>query len=282
MDTLDAYLNQIETLPAAPRALSQLMNLLGEDDVHADSVVELITYDPGLTAKVLQCCNSATMGLAQRVHNLPQAVACVGFNEIYRIVTAVALESTLAGAQPGYGIATGELWQHSVVTALAGRVLAQKLGSDENLVFTAGLLHDLGKLILSEALENAYGALMEETGPSGRSLLEAERLILGVEHAEIGGRILARWNFPEDLVGAVWHHHDPLQACPHEQLAACVYMGDMVAHSLGYGRGHQAFAVRDRSEVFDILGITAPEIESLILETAATLEESVWLKAPAS
>jgi len=281
MDALDAYLNKVKTLPAAPRILSQLMALLSEEDIHADSVVELITYDPGLTAKVLQSCNTAAMGLAQRVHDLPEAVACVGFNEIYRIVAAVVLEGTLAGEQKGYGIAAGELWQHSVVTALAGRVIAQELGGNENLVFTASLLHDLGKLILGEALEGAYAAVVKETALSGHSFQEAEKSILGVEHAEIGGRILARWNFPEDLVKAVWYHHDPIQACPYEQLAASVYLGDMIAHSLGYGHGHQAFAVHDRGEVIDILGITASGIESLILETAATLEESVWLKAPA-
>src|SRR5271165_4028810 len=149
MTLVDHHIDQVKTLPPAPRVLTQLLGLLREEDVHAGKIVELITFDPALTAKVLQRCNSAAFGAGQAVHDLRDAVTRLGFDEIYRMVAGVVGESLLGSAQRGYGIGRGELWQHSVTSALAAKVIAQSLGMDQNLAFTAALLHDIGKLVLS-------------------------------------------------------------------------------------------------------------------------------------
>jgi putative nucleotidyltransferase with HDIG domain len=271
MQTLDNYINEIKTLPPAPRVLSQLLVLLNDTRAHASRIVELIAFDPALTAKVLQRCNNAASG--RSVSDLDEAVKQVGFNAIYRLVGIVIGEGLLGSEQQGYGIGRGELWEHSVTTALAARVIARKLGGEENLAFTAGLLHDIGKLVLGSFLEGSRQLVLKETGPSGHSFLEAEKAILGVEHAEIGGRVLARWNFPEDLVSAVWHHHNPVQARPYEQLAAYVHLGDIIAHCLGLAQGYESFAVRPQPEALEILEISPKEIDTLVLETDAALNQ---------
>ena len=271
MQALDNYINEIKTLPPAPRVLSQLLVLLNDTRAHASRIVELIAFDPALTAKVLQRCNSAASG--RSVSDLDEAVKQVGFNAIYRLVGMVIGEGLLGSEQQGYGIGRGELWEHSVTTALAARVIARKLGGEENLAFTAGLLHDIGKLVLGSFLEGSRQLVLKETGPSGHSFLEAEKAILGVEHAEIGGRVLARWHFPEDLVSAVWHHHNPVQARLHEQLAAYVHLGDIIAHCLGLAQGFESFAVRPQPEALEILEISPKEIDTLVLETDAALDQ---------
>jgi putative nucleotidyltransferase with HDIG domain len=277
MHILDEYISKVKTLPPAPRILSQLLALLNKDDVDSDQIVELITYDPGLTAKLLQRCNSASSGLAAPVHKLSQAVACLGFNEIYRMVAVVVGEGILGTAQTGYGILGGELWRHSATAGLAAKIIAEKAGAEPDVAFTAGLLHDIGKIVLSGFLECAYEQVIQETENSGKSFVEAEKSILGVEHAEVGGRVLSRWNFPEDLVQAVWHHHDPAQAQSHQQLAGYVYLADIVAHCLGQAQGFQSFAVRGRPEVLEMLEITPREIEGFVLRTASALEEAEWI-----
>jgi len=274
MQILDDYINKVKSLPPAPRLLPQLLRLLNEDDVDAGQVVDLITYDPGLTAKLLQRCNSAALGLSSPVHELSQAVAILGFNKIYRLVAVVIGEGMLGNAQHGYGIDSGELWEHSATTAIAAKVIAERLGADEDLAFTAALLHDIGKVVLNGFLEGAYEPVLEQTGASGKSFVETEKTILGVEHSEVGGRVLARWHFPENLVQAVWHHHDPAEACPHQQLAGYVYLADLVAHCLGQAQGIQSFAVRGRPEVLEMLEITPREIERFILQTSAAVEEA--------
>jgi putative nucleotidyltransferase with HDIG domain len=273
MQALDNYINEIKTLPPAPRVLSQLLLVLNKPDAHAGEVVELIAFDPALTAKVLQRCNSAASGMAHAVSNLDEAVTQVGFNVIYRLVALVVGESMLSAEQKGYGIGMGELWEHSVTTAVAARVIARKQGAEENVVFTAALLHDIGKLVLGAFLEGCEQSVLMHTGPSGHSFLEAEKAILGVEHAEIGGRVLAEWNFPEDLVSAVRYHHDPPAALRHEQLAAYVHLGDIVAHCLGQAQGYESFAVRTSAEALQILEISPKEIETLVLATDAELKQ---------
>jgi putative nucleotidyltransferase with HDIG domain len=277
MQILDDYINKVKSLPPAPRLLPQLLRLLNEDDVDSGQIVDLITFDPALTAKVLQWCNSAATGLSSPVHDLSQAVALLGFNQIYRLVAVVIGEGMLRTAQRAYGIGTGELWQHSATAGLAAKVIAEKMGADADLAFTAALLHDIGKLVLNGFLEGAYEPVLNQTGASGRSFVETEKSILGVEHAEVGGRVLARWHFPDSLVQAVWHHHDPAEACPYQQLAGYVYLADLIAHCLGQAQGFQSFAVRGRPEVLEMLEITPAEIEGFILQTAAVVEQAQWI-----
>jgi putative nucleotidyltransferase with HDIG domain len=275
--SIDSFINGVKTLPPAPKILPQLLTLLNKDDVHADSIVDLIAMDPALTAKVIQRCNSTSFGLAQPVSDISVAMACLGFNEVYRIVTTVLMESSLGKAQIGYGIGQGQLWEHSLVSAFAGRIVAKELGLDENMAFTASLLHDIGKLVLNSAVQDAQEKIMALTnGPEAQSLLEAEKSILGFEHAEVGGRILARWNFPEPLSASVWHHHDPIKARPHEHLASVVYVGDLIAHLIGYCHGHQAYAVRGRIEALEILEITQTDLELVALKTATAISETSW------
>jgi putative nucleotidyltransferase with HDIG domain len=282
MQALDNYIKKIKTLPPSPRVLARLLVLLNEADGHASEIVDLIAFDPALTAKVLQRCNNAASGLAGTVTHLDQAVTLVGFDAIYRLVAMVVGEGVLSAKQPGYGIGTGELWEHSITTAVAARVIARQLGGDENLAFTAGLLHDIGKLVLSSYLEDCQESVVRDTQHSGRSFLEAEQTALGVDHAEIGGLVLEEWSFPENLVKAVRYHHDPPQARPHEQLAASVHLGDIIAHFVGQAQGIDSFAVRTQSEALEILEISPVELDTLIIDTDSALKECAGLIPTAS
>jgi putative nucleotidyltransferase with HDIG domain len=208
---------------------------------------------------------------ASPIGDLHQAVTWLGFKQVYQLVAAVVGARTLGPAQTGYGISKGELWQHSVATAVAAQVLARRLGDDENLIFTAALLHDLGKIVLSEALEHIYVQLIEETEKNQSSLLETEKKLLGVQHAEVGGRLLTRWKFPEPIVSAVWFHHQPRGAAPHERLASYLYLGNLIAHFLGYSYGHQALALRARAESLDILGLSAESLPHYMIDTVEQL-----------
>jgi putative nucleotidyltransferase with HDIG domain len=272
MQELDEYINRIKHLPPAPRVLPELLPLLNRPNIDASRVVKLISIDPGLSAAVLQTCNSAYFGGGNPTADISEAVNRMGFQQIFLIVCAVTGSKTLAPPQKGYGIDRGELWQHSVTAAVAAQRIAIHVGDDENLVFTATLLHDLGKIILSEALENNYTRVIEETEKNQRSLVETEKKLLGVEHAEVGGRLLARWRFPSNVVSAVWFHHNPKAAAPSERLASHVYLGDMIAHFMGQGFGHQAFALKGRSEAMTILGLSPDMLPKFMIETHEKME----------
>jgi putative nucleotidyltransferase with HDIG domain len=267
MEELDQYIQKVKHLPPAPRVLPQLLVLLGKPDSDTSKIVELIMYDQSLTASLLQVCNSAYFASAMPVSDLEEAVNRLGFQQVFRIVASISGSRSLATKQKGYGMDEGELWRHSVTTAVAAQLIAEETGVEANVAFTAGLLHDIGKIILSSGLENIYAKLLEEVDTNQLSLLETEKKLLGVQHAEIGGRLLARWKFPAHLVAAVWFHHNPKSAQPHEKLASCVYLGNMIAYFIGNGFGHQAFALRGRAEALDILNLQSDDMPRLMIKT---------------
>ncbi len=272
MQELDDYINKVKSLPPAPRILPELLSLLRKDDIDADRVVKLIAFDPGITAAVLRLCNSAYFAGASPASDLQEAVTRLGFRQVYQLVAAVSGSKMLGPAQKGYGIDAGELWEHSVVSAVASQLIARNCGEDESLAFTATLLHDIGKIVLAEALEHIYTDLVENSQSQQTPLIETEKRLLGVQHAEIGGRLLARWNFPENIVNAVWFHHQPSGAQAHQRLASFVYLGNMVAYFMGYGFGHHAFALRGRTEALDILNLKPECLPEYMIKTFEQLQ----------
>ena len=270
---LDSYIDRVTNLPPAPVILPQLLLLLNKPDVDSGRVVELIQCDPALTAAVLRLCNSAFFASATAASDLLEAVVRMGFTRVYELVVAIIGARSMRTAQKGYGIDEGELWKHSVATALAARCMARDHGSDESAVFTAAILHDIGKIVLAQALEQSYSKLVKEIQVNQASLLESEASVLGVQHAEIGGRLLARWNFPDSLVSAVWNHHTPAAAIGYEQLTSFVYLGNMIAHFMGFGYGHQALALRGRAEALSFAEIKPQELPHYMIETFGLFNE---------
>lgn len=272
MQELDDYINRVQHLPPAPKILPQLLSLLNRDDIEASQVVDLMMYDPSLTAAALQLSNNAFFAGATPASDLHEAVARLGFNRIYQLVAAVSGSRALSPPQKGYGINEGELWRHAVTTAVAGQIMAKELDDDQNLVFTCCLLHDIGKVILANALEHIYEKMVEDVERNQQTLLDTEKRLLGVQHAEIGGRLLARWKFPPNIVAAVWFHHDPKMAAVHQKLASYVYLANMIAYFIGHGFGHHAFAMRGRAEALEILGLQGDALPHFMIQTYENFE----------
>jgi len=267
MNTIDEYIARVKHLPPAPKVLPRLLGLLGQPNSDVSQVVDLIKYDPSLTVSVLKLCNSAFFASSRPADDIQEAITRLGFNQICRMVVAVTGFSTLFPPQKGYGYDVGELWKHSVASAVAAQTIAEDLGEESHVAFTAALLHDLGKIVLTEALESTYASIVEETEINQYSLLETEKKLLGVEHAEVGARLLSRWSFPENLVAAVCHHHQPDMAKEHIRLASLVYLGNMISHFIGFGYGHQAFALRGRSEALESLHLTPDKVPRYMIST---------------
>lgn len=267
MQAIDDYIKTVKYLPPAPRVVPDLMKLLNQTDVDSSKIVRIISLEPSLTANVLRVCNSAFYGGSVPTTDLQEAVTRLGFQEVFRLVVAATGAKLLAAPQKGYGLDPGELWKHSVASAVAAQLMARKLGEDDNLVFTATLLHDIGKVVLAQSIEESYTRLIREAETHQLSLLESEKKLLGVNHAEVGGRLLVRWKFSPNVVSAVTHHHAPKDAGSHQRLASFVYLGNMIAYFMGHGFGHIAFAMRGRADALEILKLTPESIPQFMVET---------------
>ena len=267
MQAIDDYIKNVRYLPPAPRVVPDLMKLLNQENVDSSRVVRMVSLDPSLTANVLRLCNSAYFAAATPTTDLQEAVTRLGFRQVYQLVTAATGAKLLTTPSKGYGMDPGELWKHSVAAAIAAQLMARKLHEDENQVFTAALLHDIGKVILSQAVEDSYDKIFREAEIHQISILECEKKVLGVNHAEVGGRLLEKWKFPNNVIAAVAHHHSPRGARQHERLASFVYLGNMIAYFMGHGFGHIAFAMRGREEALSILGLAPESVPQFMMET---------------
>jgi putative nucleotidyltransferase with HDIG domain len=275
MQEIDDFIAKAQHLPPAPQVLPRLMQALASPNVPLSDVIQLINVDPGLTASVLQRCNSAYFRGAMPAETVFEAVTRLGFNQIFRMVTSLSGTQIFKGAHQSYGLKEDELWKHSLTAAAAAQVIAQDLGDDENVAFTAALLHDVGKIVLAQVLEHIYERLVQEIEARPSDAADTEKQLLGVHHGEVGGRLLAQWKFPPQLVAAVWSHHSPEAAGPHQRLASIVHVANLTAYFLGCGYGYQAFALRGSPAALEVLNLTPDHLPAYVLRTK-DLTESIY------
>jgi putative nucleotidyltransferase with HDIG domain len=232
-DRLDAFIDRVQHLPPSPRLLVKLLELFKNPDPDIDEVVGLISHDPAFTVEVLKRCNSAFIGTEKPAEDMFEAVSRLGFQEIYEIVLAMFAAAALLPPGTRDGVHVEILWRHSVAVAVAARVLAQETGESLPAAFTAGLLHDIGKVVMVSAQRDEYAQAVLNAGLFHRPVVVTERELFGFNHAEVGARLLSRWSLPPSIVAAVLHHHNPKEAGEFERLTAVVQAANMVAHSTG-------------------------------------------------
>ena len=206
---LGEILLNVEAFPGLPKTGVKIMALLNDSKSSADEIEKVFRYDPGLTANFLKLANSPFFGIPSKVSSVKQAIVLLGFNRLKQMVVATSTSNVLGKALPGYDLKAGDLWKHSIAVSNAAVALAKykKLPEPSNL-FTPGLLHDVGKLVLGKFVEKHFEAINKIVS-NGTSLVVAENMVLGTDHAEIGAQILAQWSFPPDIVNAVRFHHNP-------------------------------------------------------------------------
>jgi putative nucleotidyltransferase with HDIG domain len=259
MDQIDELLNRVERLPPAPKLLPQLLDALARVDADIGRVVETISFDPALTVKLLQMCNSAFFGLPRRVTSVSEAVTRLGFHAVYDVVAIMSGEKFLRPAH-GSQADADRLWKHAVITAFSARSLARGLGLDSELLFTAGLLHDIGKVPLVEALQGDYTALITDPTLYGKALIELEQASFGIDHASVGARLLEQWSFSAEFIACVRFHHHCKAAGVMAKLAACLEVADDLAHSLENTPGEEAPEVTTSPKARGVLKLSHKEI----------------------
>lgn len=228
MDIIRKHLEKVDVLPLSPALLPKLLPKLSDVDTNFDEVVEIIAFDPALTSKLLHICNSAYFGQEAPVNSVAEAVNRVGYQSVYLLVAMINGSTCFPHPSPP-GVNAAELWRHSVLTAFNAKFVGESAGVDGNLLFTAGLLHDLGKVILGQELKPADMGLFRKA--SDAASLARERELFGCTHAEVGAALLERWKLTSQIVVGVRHHHEPKAAPGFQRIAGCIMLGDIISHS---------------------------------------------------
>lgn len=227
MEKIQEILKKIEVLPASPVLLSRLLPTLADVNANFDDVVKMISMEQTLTAKLLQICNSAFFGCSEPVATVADAVNQVGYQPVYLLAAMVTSNGCFPKALPN-GFDTTRLWKHSVAAAFSAKFAAESVGEDENLMLTAGLMHDIGKIVVTQLGSNEIGIQLNE--PSTRMTSLAEYDAFGCTHSEVGAMLLEKWDLPEPLIGSIRYHHNPDAAGEFKKMAACVAVGNLIAH----------------------------------------------------
>jgi putative nucleotidyltransferase with HDIG domain len=230
------FLDSVPSLPVSPKLVTELLALFKEPDREVDKVVQLISYEPSLTAELLRRSNSVGFAGDQPAADLFEAVVRLGFYEVYCLVTAMFAAGTKTLLRTGRCLDVEETWEHSVMTAVAASVVAGEVGESRPVCFTAGLLHDIGKLVLASTESDKYARVLGSVKGHESLRISAERAAFGTDHAELGGELMARWNLPEEVAAAVRYHHNFAAAGSFEGFAGIVQLADMIALDLAEAR----------------------------------------------
>jgi putative nucleotidyltransferase with HDIG domain len=266
--TAQELVAQIKNLPPVSYAALKLVNLLDQPSVSNDEVVQVLKYDNVLTAKLLRACNSPYFGLEDPVSSVDQAVFLLGHQQILHIVLTLAFGSSMVVPLPGYAVEANELWRHSLITATAAETVVGEIpdvNMEPAVAFTVGLLHDIGKLILGQALTGDLQAdIRQRVEQEHLSRSEAEKLVVGTDHSEVGACLLQEWHLPEDIVEAVANHHHPVLE-PRPRFSVVTHLANCVAHLAGSAPGWDGYAVRVDDRVATTFDLTGDKLESMIL-----------------
>lgn len=242
--TLEHVFDTLTEVPTFPKVVQKALTVLDDPQATLADLVEVLRYDQGLTANILRLTNSAHFGLPQQVTNLETAVKLLGEQQVRQVLIASAGFPYLPVPLGGYGLSAPELWAHSTGTAVTAETLGSRFRyPDPPLLFTAALLHDIGKIVFDLHIGMRPSEIHVLAEQEQMMFMEAEWRILGADHAIIGYNLLHQWQFPPELTRAVRNHHDP-NLYIQEDLSAILAFSNILAVLLGMGVGPDSFRYR--------------------------------------
>lgn len=247
---IDAILSKIEVLPSMPAVTLHLLEAAQDENAGLATLAGWIEKDQAMTVNLLRLCNSPFYGLRREVTSIRQAASLLGMKQVIQIAITILASRHLAGGHSGYDLATGELWKSSITAAVAAEVVAQEVHyANQSTAYTAGLLQDVGKIILSEFVQGVVPKILALVEHEQISFQEAEHRVVGMNHAEVGARLLELWGFPGNLVESVRLHHEPERATIDAALTRISHLADALTMTVGMGLGSDGLAYKldDRS-----------------------------------
>lgn len=254
--TPQELIQNLGELPPLPQVAAQVLRLVADPDSTTEDLQKVISTDQALTSQILKIANSAMFGMMREVRTVTQAIMTLGFSTIKSVVIAASAKNLYA--RGSVGLQERLLWEHALVTALAGRGFARALRyprAEE--AFVGGLLHDIGKSVMGIKFPERYGALVSQVYNGDGDTREMELDTFGFDHCMVGEALLTSWNLADSLEAAVRWHHDPALAPEaHQPLAAIVALGNHVALELGKGFGREGSLDAPALQGRDLLGMT--------------------------
>ncbi|MDX2474220.1 MAG: HDOD domain-containing protein [Candidatus Krumholzibacteria bacterium] len=266
----------VNELPPMPQVVTQVMDLLSDPDSQTSELIKILSLDPALVARLIRVSNSALYGRGEETTSLSQAVVRLGANTVRSLVMAASMKSLFPLTKANVGVWGQALWQHSIECGLAARRVAQIADyPDPEEAFVAGILHDVGKVVILLHKPDDYRAILKEQATAPGGSLGAERANLGFDHLEVGKLLVEKWQMPGNLQACVAHHHEPENAGENERLARIVALANHLSHAYGL-QPDAALAAHaaDFDQACAALNIPTDRAQALLAEIGSFFEHS--------
>lgn len=257
--TIKQQVRRIKNLPTIPGIVAKISRLVENPETSAAEVGRLIAQDQVLSAKVLRMANSAFFGMSRKISSIPQALVILGFDVVKGLVLTSSVFDMIQKSMSG-------LWEHSIGCAAASGALAQLMGRDDaEEVLVAGLLHDLGKVVLILNLPEEAERIKEAVEKKNISFYQAEKEILpDYTHAEIGQWLAEHWNLPESLAEPMRLHHTPERARLNPEHAAIVHLADIIIKAQGIGFSGDDLTPPLSPAAWEIIGLKTSDFPAVM------------------
>ena len=261
--------NSTIDLPTMPEVLVKLNEIMSDPATTAPDIAKVVSADPSVATNILRIVNSAYYGLQVRVSSVSLAISVMGFNMTKKVALKAAVFSTFGHRREKIQhFDPSSFWKHAVFVGVAARTMAESSkvfadmhGED---AYIAGLLHDIGKIIMMEKSASQYLAMLRKSAQSGRSEAEAELEDFGFTHADVGSVLAIKWSLPEDLAIAIRYHHAPARDPFHRSLSSLIHLADQLAWRAQMPSTLGTTIAPLDHEVYDQIGLSPEQVEELL------------------
>jgi putative nucleotidyltransferase with HDIG domain len=230
--TILKKLDRIDDLPTLPAIAMEVNSMLLDYDTTINKLSSTIEKDQAMVSKILKLVNSAFFGMRGKISNIPHAIVVLGFNTIRNAVVSISIIKSFSIKESLDGFEITDFWKHSLAVAVTSKFLAEKTGihsADD--CFVAGLLHDMGKIVLLQHFKDLFQKVWIAVKGNGQSFYEAEKSHIQIDHARIGGYLARKWQLPVALVDAIRYHHEVKPNVNAQHLLMIVHAADIIVNT---------------------------------------------------
>lgn len=234
---IDSVIKKLNDLPTLPIVIQRILELVNDPNTSINQMTNIITSDQSLTAKTLKLVNSAFYGFEKKIKTVKQAIIIIGFDAVKNLALSASVFDVFKSVKQRSNFQREAFWQHSFGVAVASKIISEDtlIGVPGEL-FVAGLLHDIGKIVLDAYFPKQMDSILYNISKSSTTFVESERILGKIDHTQIGFRLGKKWKLPDELIYPIRFHHDPIKTEKFRNLVSVVHLANIVAKlaNIGY------------------------------------------------
>ena len=255
----------MEGLQPIPQVALKILRMVDENEYELKKLAEEVGKDQVISAKTLKLCNSVLFAGRNKIESLDHALILLGMKLLVKFVISSSLDNFFSHSGLGYSLCKGGLFHHAIGTAIISEKLAKVTAMvNPGLAYTAGLLHDIGKVVLDQYIISAYPLFYRNLFEENKSFSDSEKRILGIDHTEVGTELARKWSFPESLIDTIRHHHKPDKATQHLELINIVYLADLLMSRFHSGLELECLDTQKLSVRLETIGLTLDRFPDIV------------------